>query len=357
MEFRNVRDHPRGAAPDSAGELARPPMPADRQKWQERLERAENRGSVRDELRGRLNQLESGHPSSPWNEDGTSRPPEPRLSELERPLPTLSDADYKAHVEEVGKGLDAAARAGLDSAELHTLNGDRVTWTPERNMIHAKIVADEYAKAAEVPCDRQAIIAGGLGGAGKTTVLGQHAGIDRSKYLTINPDDFKEKLAADGLITAVPGLTPMETTVLAHDESSVIARRLALRAMSEGKNIIWDITLSSKDSGSGRVQELRAAGYEHIKGIFVDIPIETSLERSEARHRRGYEQYLSGDGLGGRYVPPEVIERQADKDYGTANRRTFEELKSSLDDWVIYDNSVDGQPPTLDDHKDADGNT
>ncbi|HET7019020.1 MAG TPA: zeta toxin family protein [Streptosporangiaceae bacterium] len=367
MEFRNVRDRPpdqpagvsAAVAPaDSAGgdaaQLARPPIQPDRQKWVERLERMENRSGVRDQLRDRMNQLKEGHPSSPWHEDGTPREPVPRLSDFEQPLPTLTDADYQAHVEELERGLDAAAKAGLSNAELHTLNGDRVTWTPERNKIHARIVADEYAKAAEVPCDRQAIIAGGLGGSGKTTVLGEHAGIDRSKFLTINPDDFKETLAKEGLIADIPGLTPMETTTLAHDESSVIARRLAVLAMADGKNIIWDITLSSKESGSGRAQELRTAGYEHIKGIFVDIPIDTSLARSEARHRRGHEQFLDGHGFGGRYVPPEVIKRQADKDYGTANRRTFEELKSSLDDWVIYDNSVDGRPPVLIDRKDAD---
>ncbi len=333
MEFRNVGDRP-PKGPEKAGtdssteaggvvrgpEAAGPTRPLvrdDRQKLADRLRQAESHSSVRDELKDKLNHLDSGHPSSPLNADGTPRPPESRLSDYERPLPALSDADYKAHVEEVGRGLDTAAKAGLSSAELHTLNGDRVTWTPERQKIHAKIVADEYAKAADVPCDRQAIIAGGLGGAGKTTVLGQHAGIDRSKFLTINPDNFKEKLAEEGLIAEVPGLTPMETTVLAHDESSVIARRLAVLAMSEGKNIIWDITLSSKDSGFGRVQELRSTGYEHVKGVFVDIPIETSLARAEARHRRGHERYLDGHGFGGRYVPPEVIQRQADEDFGT----------------------------------------
>ena len=38
-------------------------------------------------------------------------------------------------------------------------------------------------------------MAGGLGGAGKSTVLEKYAGIDRSKYLTINPDDIKEEMA------------------------------------------------------------------------------------------------------------------------------------------------------------------
>ena len=120
--------------------------------------------------------------------------------------------------------------------------------------------------------------------------------------------------------------------------------------MADGKNVIWDITLSSERS-THRVDELRAAGYEHIAGIFVDIPIETSIARTEDRHRRSHDSYLAGEGLGGRHVPPEVIRRQSDEDFGTKNRRTFEMMKDRLDDWVIYDNSTDGRPPILIDRK------
>ena len=44
-----------------------------------------------------------------------------------------------------------------------------------------------------VPCERKAIVAGGLPGAGKTTVLPEFAGIDLSQYLMINPDVIKER--------------------------------------------------------------------------------------------------------------------------------------------------------------------
>jgi predicted ABC-type ATPase len=226
----------------------------------------------------------------------------------------------------VVKGLGDAATEHLTNADQHTVDGNREHWTAERNKIHAAIVAEAYDLASDVPCDRQAIIAGGLGGAGKTTVLERYAGIDLSQYIMINPDNFKEKLAERGLTREIPGLSPMEATTLAHEESSDIARLLALWAMADGKNLIWDITMSSEKS-SGRVDELRSAGYEHIKGIFVDIPIEASIARSEARHRRGHDLYLTGDGLGGRYVPPEVIRGQWDEDFGTKNRKTFEMIK------------------------------
>jgi len=139
----------------------------------------------------------------------------------------------------------------------------------------------------------------------------------------------------------------METSTLAHEESSYLARRLAMRAMAEGKNIIWDITMSSEESVTQRIADLRAAGYQRIDGVFVDIPVQASVRRAEARHRRGHDLYLAGQGLGGRSLPADVTRAQADPQYGSINRRVFEAVKQEFDHWVIYDNSVDGQPPIL----------
>ncbi len=99
-------------------------------------------------------------------------------------------------------------------------------------------------EAATCLVSGRAIIAGGLSGAGKSTVLDHYAGIDRSQYLTINPDDIKEKMADRGLIPQVDGLSPMEASDLVHEESSYIARRLAL-------------------SGSGRREE-HHLGYHNV---------------------------------------------------------------------------------------------
>jgi hypothetical protein len=38
-------------------------------------------------MRAQLEALPPGHPSSPWNEDGTRKPPPPRLRDMELPLP------------------------------------------------------------------------------------------------------------------------------------------------------------------------------------------------------------------------------------------------------------------------------
>ena len=143
----------------------------------------------------------------------------------------------------------------------------------------------------------------------------------------------------------------MEATELVHEESSHIAKRLALRATADQRNVIWDITMSSRESTEKRIDQLHAAGYS-VTGIFVDIPVEVSVRRAEARHRAGHEDYRAGIGLGGRYVPPEVIRAQSDQEWGSQNRKTFEAVRHRFDQWSRYDNSVDGRPPALADASD-----
>jgi predicted ABC-type ATPase len=330
--------------------LPRPPESAadrERQRWVERLERAANPGSDRDKLRERMYKIEPGHPSSPWDENGEPRPAETRPSDLERPEAPLSDADYAAHVSEVVKCLDEALSAGLTTDKLYTIDPDRGIWTEDRADFHNEIIESAYSAAASVPCEHKAIIAGGLGGAGKTTLLDQQAGIDLSAYLMINPDTFKEELARRGLTPKIAGLSPMETSALAHEESSYLARQLALRALADGKNIIWDITMSSAASTGNRISELRSQNYQQIEGVFVDIPIETSISRTGDRHRHGHDRFLAGNGYGGRYIPADVIRSQADPDYGSINRRAFETLKTEFNSWIIYDNSVRGRPAAV----------
>jgi hypothetical protein len=273
--------------------------------------------------------------------DDSERRPDNRPADRVTPL---DDAEWNEHLAEVRDGL--ADAAGQATYLQDTVDPDHREWSRERNRIQGALVADLYDQAKEVPCSGHAIIAGGLGGAGKSTVLSSHAGIDRSQYLTINPDDIKEEMAQRGLIPDVAGLSPLEASDLVHEESSFIAKRLALRATADQKNVIWDITMSDQAKTERRIDDLRTGGYS-VDGIFVDIPVETSVRRAEARHREGHEDYRAGIGLGGRYVPPEVIRAQADDNWGSQNRKTFEAIRHRFDQWSRYDNSVDGRPPVL----------
>jgi hypothetical protein len=279
------------------------------------------RAGDRDELRRRLERLPPGHPSSPVETDGTPRPPEPGLRSHETPdadtsrdpdSRPLTDAEHAEHVNEVRAQLDEARADGLATDQQHTIDPAREVWSDQRDAMHDSIIDDLYASAADVPCERRAIIAGGLPGAGKSTVLEHHAGIDRSQYLTINPDIIKEEMARRDMIPPVADLSPMEASDLVHEESSYVARQLALRAQADGKNVIWDITMSSCASTERRIDELRSSGYTRIEGIFIDIPVEISVSRADGRHREGQGDYRAGDGLGGRFIPAEMIRSQAE---------------------------------------------
>ena len=144
----------------------------------------------------------------------------------------------------------------------------------------------------------------------------------------------------------------MEASDLAHEESSVIAKHLAHRAQAEGKNLVWDITMSRLESTQERIDSLRESGYEQIDAIFVDIPIEVSIRRTQARHREGQESWQAGHGMGGRFVPPEIIRKQADSEWGSKNKKNFEDIKKCVNDWTVFDNGVDGRRAMIVDSKD-----
>ena len=307
---------------------------------------ARNRLAEVDELRSpptadldrRLDRLPDAHPSSPRYAS------DQRDADDVRPL---TDAEHADHVADVKARLADARAAGLDTRLQHTIDEEHEIWSDAREAAQDAIVDDLYARAATVPCDYRAIVTGGLPGAGKTTVLRQHADIELSQYLMINPDVIKDAMAQRGLIPEVTGLTPMEAAGLVHEESSHIAKALAHRAQAEGKNVIWDVTLSRAESCAGRIEALRAAGYTRIEGMFVDVPVEVSVRRTDARHREGHDDYRAGLGLGGRFVPDEMTCAQTDSAWGSTNRANFEQLKRRFDTWSVYDNSFDGRAAEL----------
>jgi predicted ABC-type ATPase len=263
--------------------------------------------------------------------------------------PSVESGDFAEHIEILTARLADAKKQGLDTDRLHTDPPDHKSWTTERLAAQREIIEDLYSGGREVPCHGEAVLAGGLGGAGKGTVLAKYAAIDTSKYLVIDPDRIKEQMAERGMIPKVEGLSPMECSVLVHEESSWIAANLAKRAYAEGRNVIWDITMSSLESTERRIGDLRTAGYHDLTGVFVDIPAEQSVQRALGRYQAGMERYGNGVGQGGRYVPPAVIFAQRTADGQTVNRQVFETVKPRFDRWAVFDNSRDGERPILTD--------
>lgn len=259
---------------------------------------------------------------------------------------SLTDAEYDEHTAQIEAKLAAAFSDGQATDVVHTVGHDGQSWTPERARLHNEIINEMWQTGgASVPTEGRAVLAGGLGGAGKSTVLKGYAGIDATQYFTINSDHVKEAMAEKDMIPTVEGLSPMESVALVHEESSYIANLLAARAYANNTNVVWDMTMANRDSTEARLKELRGAGYTDISGVFVDIPVETSVERALSRHREGMEKQAAGDGYGGRYVPPSVIRANTSETASSKNRENFDALQGDFTSWVIYDNSVAGREP------------
>ena len=259
----------------------------------------------------------------------------------------LSDHEFESRQHKVGSVMSQAFGTHATHKQFADGNG---AWHPQRDALHRQIAVDLYARAANVPRQGRAVFSGGLPGAGKTTVLSKHAGIDLSDYFVISADDVKEELAKRGLVPEVPGhpdLSPMERTVLVHEESRRIANLTADMAYRDKRNVIWDFTMGAPEEVQTRVEAMRAHGYTDISGILVEIPIETSIQRALSRYREGVDAHRAGKGLGGRYLPPSVVHSYRSPTGSTINRDAFDATRHLLDDWSIFDNSVHGRKPIL----------
>lgn len=259
----------------------------------------------------------------------------------------LTDEAFEKRQSDLQAAIVKMSAEGKSTDALHTVDENRQVWSDERVKLHRQIVDDILAANSSVPKEKKAVMAGGLGGAGKSTVLAKFAGIDTSQYLTLNPDEIKEELVNRGLAPKAEGYSPMEMSALLHEESSHLTKMVAAIAQDEGYNVMWDITMSGATSKTqSKIRDLKERGYS-VEGVFVDIPVETSVERAMARYRRGLEDFLKGKGNGGRYVPPSIIRENESKTHSSTNRAAFETVAEQFADWSIYDNSVHGRDPKL----------
>lgn len=289
-----------------------------------------------------------------------------RVKETRAPRP-LTDAEYQIRAEELGAAILRDFSNGTD--RKHSLDGKGKIWEKERTRLHVEIANAIYEEEfAKVPSEGRALFSGGLGGAGKGTLLGSGKvkGVKGVKFGTVNPDDVKEFMAReypDMVPTAPEYKTKLEASGLIHEESSHIASMIAERAYAERKNIIWDITMSKESSVQSRIDRLRETGYEDVQAVFIDIPVEVSVKRALGRHRRGMEderrfteagirpKRFDGtddpdDPIGGRFVPPQVIREQASGDT-SLNKLAFDALRDQFDSWELWDNGVDNRDAVL----------
>jgi hypothetical protein len=265
-------------------------------------------------------------------------------------LTKLDDDAYASYTDNLQGVVAQALADGQATDRQHTVDDRGEIWSPERAALHDEIVEEVWqANFANVPNEGKALFSGGLGGSGKGTALKKLPGDVKANYATIDPDGFKEALAARGMVPDVEGMAPMEGAALIHEESSHLAKMIAARALAERKNVIYDQTMASEGSVTKRLDALAAAGYEPPQALFVDVPIEVSQARALSRHRNGLERYRNGEGYGGRFISPSIIAANAtdQEGFNSNNRVVFESLKSRFSSWSVYDNSVSGRDAVL----------
>ncbi|WP_406813969.1 zeta toxin family protein [Mycobacterium sp. M23085] len=254
---------------------------------------------------------------------------------------TLSEEQWQHHIEFVERAL-----AGQEPTTTRFAD-ELGLWEEERANAQQGLIDELWDGARDVPRGRNAVIAGGMAGAGKTTVLDGPAGLTRSEYLIVNPDDIKLAMAARGMIPEIDGLSPMEASPIVHDEASELAYTLAAMAYEEQINLLWDITMGDTKKVRLRIEWLRDAEYAAIDAVFVDVPIQTGAERAMKRYREDQEAYAKGEATdlhqlyGGRYVPASVF---ADSQpllarYSSRNHEVFCQVRDDFHSTVEYDNS------------------
>jgi len=265
----------------------------------------------------------------------------------------MSQIQLAKHYNYVSDTISELYKKGMTTEKTHARETKAgLAFNDERVKAHTEIINEFIEKYKEVPENGEALFAGGLGGAGKSTVLGQYAGIDQSKYVTLNPDDIKEIMAEKGLIPKVKGLTPMEASPLVHEEASHITAIIFEKIRQKKKNIIFDITMSSLGSVQNRILHLKKAGYTKVSGVFVDITPETSHERGEYRYRQGLQDYLKNkNGHGGRFLPGNItsgLKTDEDSQFKSKNAENFVNL-AKLGGFThmprVFNNNVFGRDP------------
>jgi hypothetical protein len=180
-------------------------------------------------------------------------------------------------------------------------------------------VAEMYQAAADVPRERSAVIAGGLPGADKIRALDE-SGVDRSRYLTVSIDAVLVRMAAAGLIPEADGLSPLERAGPVHAEAQYLAKRVLLRALMDGRNLILDISLASWRAAEAWTYALRFADYE-MTAVFAELGVDEAVRRAEEARERGEEEFRHGHGYGGRVIPAAAIRALASPIAAAAGNR------------------------------------
>ncbi|MFQ6199146.1 zeta toxin family protein [Streptomyces sp. NPDC000405] len=220
-----------------------------------------------------------------------------------------------------------------DTFAQHTQGGE---WTLDRMRLHRAVMSEAKAATAGLPRDGHAVLmTSGPPGAGKGTSLGllrtrqgdqtelgqalaEAHGVDPSKYVVLDPDQFKEAIIRHGgapilsdEARRLPGdrqLAPSELAALVHRESSYLQDQFELWARARGHNLIYDGTMKNLPKTEALLGDLAREGYGQRVVLSVEVPMATSLQQNALRWQEGRIEFDAGrDAYGGRMAPEPLI--------------------------------------------------
>lgn len=219
---------------------------------------------------------------------------------------------------EAGKNLDYQTIDMMDETGY---------WGKDREILHQQI-EDRFFVGKHPVRNPETYIMGGGPAAGKSTVLQSGGVVIPENTVSVDTDyiktmipEYERELALDN---------PAASLVV-HEESSYLAKRISFRAVKEGYNVVKDGT------GDNSIEHLQAqilalgGGDRPVHGVYVTIPIEEAIRRSDLRGEQT-----------GRFVPHKVM---IDTHRGVS--RVFPEAvkKNAFTTVKLFDNSF--SPPVL----------
>ncbi len=198
--------------------------------------------------------------------------------------------------------------------------------TPARKALHDRIVANSLKG---IPTHKKpvAYMMGGGTASGKSTMLkskGMRHVPSKTQGVHVNPDDIKLQLPE---YKAMRGAGDRRAAVFAHDESSMLAKRITREASKNGNHIIIDGTGDGTfEKLQERVRALRSAGYR-IEASYASNNIDLAQKLAQARGVRT-----------GRFVPRSVIRYI----HGNVSRVVREATAGDglFDSFVLYDTNI-----------------
>ena len=248
----------------------------------------------------------------------------------------LAAIERHPYHQEVVRRLKAAGDPAAASTAAH--KQAEGSYTPERAKLHAQIVEQllnpaARAKEGEKPI---AILAVGLPGSGKTTVVGPWPKRLGISCTTANADDIQNRL---------PEYQGWNADLLHSEAHDVLEQVLLPRAIKERHHLVVDVTGRNPRQTVGIADQLARQEYQ-IYLISVRLPPGKAAYRAWHRFRKGAFQYNAVDPDAGRFVAPRFVATA----FGTKPDEAYAALKKhpAVVHWLEVSTAAGpGQPPTV----------